>query len=164
MIRSHSPVARIGIQAASPLALVIGVYLLFVGHNKPGGGFAAGLVFGAVLALRTIVGLQRPRGANRMIAWGVLIVTVLSASTLVWGETLLDQVVISYDVPLLGKVKSGSALLFDIGVTTIVVGLILAVLDGLGAPYLSEPSSAAPSATGSTATSGESIVEAGGQR
>ena len=44
MIASRSPIVRLGIRAASPLAIVIAVYLLFAGHNRPGGGFAAGLV------------------------------------------------------------------------------------------------------------------------
>ena len=39
-------------------------------------------------------------------------------------------------MPLLGKVKSGSALVFDAGVTAIVVGLFVAVFDGLDADEL----------------------------
>lgn len=146
MIRSHSPAARIGIQAASPLALVVGTYLLFAGHNKPGGGFAAGLVFGAVMALRTIVGLQRPQGATVLVAGGMLVVAGVAVAPLLWGDTLLDQLVASVDVPLLGTVKSGSALVFDIGVTAIVVGVMLAVLDGLGATYLAERPTTPPAA------------------
>ena len=44
----------------------------------------------------------------------------------------LDMAVVSREVPLLGKVKSGAALPFDIGVAAIVVGLGTAVLEGLG--------------------------------
>ena len=65
MIRGRSPVARAAIRAASPLAMLVGAYLFFAGHNRPGGGFAAGLVVGAVVALRMIVGLPRPRDATR---------------------------------------------------------------------------------------------------
>lgn len=64
MIATRSPIARLGIRAASPLAIMTGVYLLFAGHNQPGGGFSAGLVFGAVIALRTVTGLQTPRHAT----------------------------------------------------------------------------------------------------
>ena len=49
------------------------------------------------------------------------------------GQVLLDQVVWEATLPVLGKVKGGSALVFDLGVTLIVVGLVLAVLEGLGA-------------------------------
>jgi hypothetical protein len=53
-----------------------------------------------------------------------------------WGEPLLDQVVVTWDVPVLGTVKTGSALLFDLGVVAIVVGLVIALLDGLDASSL----------------------------
>ena len=37
---------------------------------------------------------------------------------------------------MIGTVKSGSALLFDLGVVAIVVGLVIALLDGLDAASL----------------------------
>ena len=138
MIASHSPIARLGIQAASPLAIVVGLYLLFAGHNNPGGGFAAGLVFGAVITLRTVAGLQRPTHAVGIIAAGMIVVSAVAVAPLLWGDVLLDQQVLSIDVPLIGKVKTGSALPFDLGVTAIVVGLVIALLDGLSAVSLTQ--------------------------
>ena len=35
-----------------PLALTVGVYILLRGHNKPGGGFIAGLVVGIALIMQ----------------------------------------------------------------------------------------------------------------
>lgn len=136
MIASRSPVVKIGIRTAAPLAVMVGIYLLFAGHNNPGGGFAAGLVFGAVVTLRTVSGLQKPSYGVELISAGSLIVVVVAAMPLLWGDTVLDQKVITVDLPLFGKVKSGSALPFDIGVTAIVVGLIIALLDGLSASAL----------------------------
>lgn len=138
MIASHSPIVAPGVRATTPLAILVGVYLLFAGHNHPGGGFAAGLVFGAAITLRTVAGLQRPRHGTSIVAAGVITVVVVAAAPILWGDLLLDQVVVSAEVPLLGKVKTGSALPFDIGVTAIVVGLVIALLDGLGASSLSE--------------------------
>src|SRR5690606_35513308 len=37
-------------------ALVLSVYMLFAGHNQPGGGFVGGLVAAAAIALRYIAG------------------------------------------------------------------------------------------------------------
>ena len=136
MIRGRSPVVRNAIRTASPLALMVAAFLFFAGHNQPGGGFAAGLVIGAVVALRTVTGLSRPQDATRWFAVGIGLVTVIALAPLLGGEPLLDQVVITEELPLLGKVKSGSALAFDAGVTAIVVGLFIAVFDGLDADEL----------------------------
>jgi len=133
VISALSPVAQLGIRTASPLAVLVGCYLLFAGHNNPGGGFAAGLVFGAVIALRTVAGLYRPAHAGTLIAVGLLVVAAVAVAPILWGDVLLDQLVVSKELPLLGKVKTGSAFPFDLGVTAIVVGLVIAVLDGLGA-------------------------------
>lgn len=144
MIASRSPIVQLGIRAASPLAIVVGLYLLFAGHNNPGGGFAAGLVFGAVVTLRTVAGLQRPTHATGLIAGGMMVVVIVAVAPLFWGDTLADQQVFSIDAPILGTIKSGSALPFDIGVTAIVVGLVVALLDGLSAVSLSgEPTAKA---------------------
>jgi len=138
MISLRSSIVLLGVRAATPLAVLVGIYLLFAGHNNPGGGFAAGLLFGAVITLRTMVGAQQPTHAYELIAGGSLIVAIVALAPLAWGDLFLDQQVVSGDFPLLGKVKSGSALPFDIGVTLIVVGLVVALLDGLSAPALDD--------------------------
>jgi multisubunit Na+/H+ antiporter MnhB subunit len=137
-MHNQSAIVQTGIRAVSPLAVLAGLYLLFAGHNNPGGGFAAGLVFGAIVTVRTVTGLQRPTHARSTLAAGVGIVAVVTMMPLLWGNVLLDQAVISADIPILGKIKSGSALPFDIGVTAIVVGLVVALLDGLSAASLSD--------------------------
>ncbi|MEM1333704.1 MAG: MnhB domain-containing protein [Actinomycetota bacterium] len=131
MISSRSLVVRTGIRMASPLALLVAGYLFFAGHNQPGGGFAAGLVLGAVVALRSVVGLVTPRRPSWILALGGTIAAAVSIAPIVVGATFLDQVVVETDLPLLDKVKSGSALVFDLGVTILVVGLIIAVLEAL---------------------------------
>jgi multisubunit Na+/H+ antiporter MnhB subunit len=136
MIGSRSPIIQTAIRAATVPGVLIGFYLLFAGHNRPGGGFAAGLVFGSIVALRVIAGLQKPTHATGLFATGMAIVVLVSVSPLLWGGLLLDQQIEQITVPVLGKIKSGSALVFDIGVTAIVVGLLVALLDGLGAQSL----------------------------
>ena len=136
MIRSYAVVVHLGIRATTPIAIVVGSYLLFAGHNRPGGGFAAGLVFGAVLTLRTVAGLQRPSHGSGLIALGVAIVAATAAAPLLVGAPFLDQGLLSGDLPLFGEVKAGSALIFDIGVTAIVVGLVAALLDGVADDHL----------------------------
>ncbi len=145
MIVARSPVFQLGVQSASPLAVIVGVYLLFAGHNNPGGGFAAGLVLGAVVTLRTVAGLQRPVYGPTLITGGTLLVVAVAAAPLLWGDPLLDQKVVSVDAPVLGTIKTGSALPFDIGVTAIVVGLVIALLDGLSTSEALVPDRGSPS-------------------
>ena len=146
----RSQAAQRGIQAASPLAVLVAVFLFFAGHNRPGGGFAAGLVLGAVISLRTVSGLQRPANGIRLLAAGGVVAGLVAIAPMLWGDVVLDQVVLEATVPVRGKIKAGTALVFDAGVALIVVGLVAAVLDGLGASELagSAPSSF-PSGEGS---------------
>lgn len=132
------PIVRIGVLAVAPLATAVAVFLLFAGHNRPGGGFAAGLVLGAVVALRTVAGLPRLVSATTLLGVGGAFVGLVALAPVLWGDTALDQVVASVDLPVLGTVKSGTALLFDIGVLAIVVGLVTAVIDGLDLGQLAE--------------------------
>lgn len=153
MIAPTSPVVRVGIQAASPFAVITGVYLLFAGHNQPGGGFAAGLVFGCVVALRVIGGLQKPTQAVPLLSVGIVLVCAVAVLPLLAGNPILDQQVVSRTFPLLGKVKTGTAFIFDLGVTAIVIGLVIALLDGLDAPRLApnpSPADQSPRSAGPT--------------
>jgi multisubunit Na+/H+ antiporter MnhB subunit len=140
MIRTRSPIVRIGVQTAGPLALVVALFLLFSGHNRLGGGFAAGLVIGAVAALRTVTGLSAPTRAMPLLAAGGVLAAAVALAPVLSGGVLLDQEVLTWTLPALGKVKTGTALPFDVGVVLIVVGLVVAVLDGLGGADLDDES------------------------
>jgi multisubunit Na+/H+ antiporter MnhB subunit len=136
VIARTSPIVSLAVRAITPIALVVAAYALFAGHNQPGGGFAAGLMLGAVVVLRTLAGIQEPRHAPVWLSIGGVIAGLVAIAPLLWGDPLLDQVVVTWDVPVLGTVKTGTALLFDLGVVAIVVGLVIALLDGLDAPSL----------------------------
>jgi multicomponent Na+:H+ antiporter subunit A len=132
MISVHSPIVAVGVRAVTPLAVVVAAYLFFAGHNQPGGGFSAGLVLGAVLSLRTVAGLYKPVNGSKLMAAGIIVAAAVALVPAAIGGGMLDMVVWSGELPLLGKVKTGTAAIFDIGVVLIVVGLVDAVLDGLG--------------------------------
>ncbi len=131
MIADRSLVVQDGIRLASPLAIVVATVLFFAGHNQPGGGFAGGLVLGAVMALRSATGLSVPQHPVRMMAGGGVIIGIVALAPLAIGDVVLDQYIWETTFPVLGKVKAGTALIFDTGVVLVVVGLILAMLDAL---------------------------------
>ena len=144
MIAGRSPIVQLSIQAATPLALVLAVYTLLVGHNRPGGGFAAGLLLGAVVVLRTIAGLSQPRSAVTLLCAGGLITGLTALAPVMWGAPVFDQLVVDFNVPVLGTIKTGTALIFDLGVMAMVVGLVVAMTKGLDAAELSMPTAPPP--------------------
>ncbi len=119
-------------------ALVLSVYMLFAGHNQPGGGFVGGLVAAAALALRYIAGgLADLRSLVPVRPWIFLSIGLFLAAGTALQPVLgdagpLDQRAFEWDVAVLGHVKLTTATIFDTGVYLIVVGLVLMVFEGLG--------------------------------
>lgn len=146
-----SPVVALSVKIVTPFVVLIAIYITLAGHNRPGGGFAAGLLLGGVIVLRTIADLRRPSNGTALLAVGGLVVAATAIAPMFWGDVLLDQVVISESVGPFGTLKSGSALIFDLGVVAIVVGLVVAALDGFVASRLSDVATDdAPSAVSAT--------------
>ena len=119
--------------------VVFSLYLLFSGHNEPGGGFAGGLVAGLALVLRYLAGGRYELGEAAPVDPGLLLgAGLLFAGTtgvvgLTLGADVLQTAILETTVPVLGDVKLVTSLFFDIGVYAIVVGLVLDVLRSLGA-------------------------------
>jgi multisubunit Na+/H+ antiporter MnhB subunit len=134
----RSVIVDTAVRLIFPSALVLSVYLLFAGHNQPGGGFVGGLVAGAAMALVYVAGgIDDVRTVARVQPWTVLGVGLLIAAgtalaPLVTGGALLEHGKVELDPPLLGHVKVTSTLVFDIGVYVLVVGLVLMVLEAFG--------------------------------
>ncbi|WP_369056114.1 Na+/H+ antiporter subunit A [Kineococcus terrestris] len=119
--------------------VVLSIYLVFAGHNSPGGGFAGGLVAGLALVVRYLAGGRYEFNAAVPISAGWLLGTglFLSAGTgllgILLGVDVLQTAIVEQDVPLLGHVKLVTSLFFDVGVWMLVVGLVVDVIRSLGA-------------------------------
>ena len=120
--------------------LLLSLYLLFAGHNQPGGGFVGGLVAGAAVALRFIAGgVDDVRAAVAAQPWhllgaGLLIAGGAALTPVVLGRGALESHKVEWHVRWLGTIKSSSTLVFDIGVYLIVVGLVLMMFEAFGEP------------------------------
>ncbi|MDU5962026.1 MAG: MnhB domain-containing protein, partial [Dermabacter sp.] len=121
-----------------PMLMVLSVYLLCAGHNFPGGGFAGGLVAGLAITLRYLAGGRyelneaAPVQAGALLGIGMVLALFTGISPLVFGGTVFQSYVWIGHLPVLGEIELASALVFDIGVYLIVVGLALDVLRTLG--------------------------------
>lgn len=120
-------------------ALLVGsLYLLFAGHNQPGGGFVGGLVAGSAVALRFLAGgIDEVRDLARFAPWTILGTGLLTAATmavvpLLLGEDVLDATFVTWSLPLVGEVSVTSTLIFDTGVYLLVLGLVLMVFEAFG--------------------------------
>ncbi len=119
--------------------IVFGLFLLFSGHNAPGGGFAAGLVVGIALIVRYLAGGRYELGEAAPVHPGLLLGTGLFLSagvgllSLILSGSVLQSFIWEFTLPLIGDVKLISTLFFDIGVFLVVLGVVLDILRSLGA-------------------------------
>lgn len=119
--------------------VIVSLYLLFAGHNLPGGGFAAGLVAGMALVMRYIaggryeLGAAAPTDAGRLLGAGMTIAVACAIVPLFFGEAPLTSQFWEAELPVLGHVEFVTSTIFDVGVYLVVIGLVLDVLRSLGA-------------------------------
>jgi multicomponent K+:H+ antiporter subunit A len=120
-----------------PFATLVAVYLFMRGHNEPGGGFVAGLVFSVALLLQYIVSgtswveAHMPLYPRRWIGLGLLIALATGLGALFWGYPFLTSHTAHLTLPVVGEIHVASALFFDIGVFTLVVGSTMLILTGI---------------------------------
>jgi len=122
-----------------PLALLLAAFLFVRGHDLPGGGFAAGILVAVALILQYMTsGLawtsRRLRlDGRRWMAAGVLLAVATGLGALAVGRPFLTAFYEYVPLPLVGDVGVGSTLTFDAGVFAAVLGMVLLVLERLGA-------------------------------
>jgi multicomponent Na+:H+ antiporter subunit A len=123
-------------------AIFVGsIYLLFAGHNQPGGGFVGGLVAGAAIALRYIAGgLGEVRRISPFRPWtilgaGLVVASLVALTPVVLGAAALESAYTTLELPVLGELTVVSAAVFDTGVYLVVVGLVLMVFEAFGESF-----------------------------
>ncbi|MGL3148836.1 Na+/H+ antiporter subunit A [Microbacterium sp. A82] len=119
--------------------IVVSIYLLFAGHNGPGGGFAGGLVAGMALVMRYIaggrweLGAAAPADAGRLLGAGLILAVGTAIMPLFFGLSPLTSTFWEWEIPLIGHMEFVTSTIFDVGVYLVVIGLVLDVLRSLGA-------------------------------
>ncbi|MEE6282095.1 DUF4040 family protein [Georgenia sp. MJ170] len=118
-----------------PVILLWSVYLLFTGHQRPGGGFIAALVGSAAAALHYLTAARDQEGRLRISPVALIAAGIATGA----GAGLLGFFQGSFLHPLhfeipfpWGGYDFTTALVFDIGVYLAVVGVILVALRELG--------------------------------
>lgn len=116
-----------------PLMVLFSIFLLFRGHDESGGGFIGGLVGGSAFALYAAAyGTAASRRALRvnpleLLSVGLGIALLSGIPGIIAGEGLLAGLWFEIEI---GEFffKSGTPILFDIGVYLLVAGTALTIV------------------------------------
>lgn len=124
-----SVIFRVGSSVVLPFALGLSLYLLWRGHNEPGGGFIGGLIAAAGYACyalpRNYTALRQvlPIDSLQLLALGLAAALVSGLAGLMGRNAYLTHAWME-----IGNLALGTTLLFDIGVYLAVLGAILTFL------------------------------------
>lgn len=147
-------ITRTTARVVVPIILVVAIALLLQGHNLPGGGFIGGVLtvvafalvyvayglhylevgvlgrevdpYGGITEHRTVIAYRR------LFTAGLCLAIASGFGALLFGEQFLAQTFLHLHLPLFGEVELASALVFDVGVYSVVVGGLLTILSVVG--------------------------------
>ncbi|MGH8696535.1 MAG: hydrogen gas-evolving membrane-bound hydrogenase subunit E, partial [Burkholderiales bacterium] len=120
-----------------PAIAVLAIYLLLRGHNLPGGGFVAGLTMAVALILQYMAGGTHWAEARLgirpvlLIGVGLLLAAAAGAGAWAFSRPFLTSGSAHVELPIVGELHLSSALAFDLGVFSLVVGATALVLIAL---------------------------------
>ena len=152
--REPTVIAKTVTRIVVPLIIVTALALLIQGHNRPGGGFIAGVLTATAFALTYVIygldyirrelldqpetseeqvdaSLSRDLGA--LAAVGLLIAAGGGIVAMALGFPFLSQAVVFLEgLPIYHELEVARAFVFDLGVYFVVVGAILTILGVVG--------------------------------
>jgi multicomponent Na+:H+ antiporter subunit B len=123
-------IARLFLQVMAVFAIL----LLLRGHNKPGGGFIAGIIIATGFIMYGMVfgsaAIERILHFNtrKWMGVGLLLVLLAAVIPVFMGLPPLTGMWYVDKLPLLGELHLGTPLLFDTGIFIGVIGVILSIV------------------------------------
>jgi len=117
-----------------PIIVALAIYLFMRGHDMPGGGFVAGITLAIGFILQYVAAGTRWVESHLIILplrWmgiGLLVALATGMGSWLFGYPFLTSFFTYIYIPLVGKIPVASALLFDLGVFTLVVGATVLIL------------------------------------
>jgi len=116
-----------------PLLLLFAAFLLWRGHNQPGGGFVGGLVVASSFVLYSIAfGVDAARRAllvtpSKLLGVGLLVALASTLPSVVAGRPFMTAQWV--ELGIAGNVVAvGTPLVFDVGVFLAVIGVVSTIV------------------------------------
>ncbi|MFD1360464.1 Na(+)/H(+) antiporter subunit B [Lentibacillus salinarum] len=134
MYRPNDLILRTTTSLIAFILLGFSIYLLFAGHNSPGGGFIGGLMTSAAIVLMYMaygVGVLEkilPINYRTMVPIGLLVATGTGIGSFLFKQPFLSQTFGHFQFPILGELELATAMLFDLGVYLTVLGVTLTII------------------------------------
>ena len=126
-----------------PLLLLYAAFLLWRGHNAPGGGFVGGLVAASAFVLYSLTaGVQAARRAlgvepSSLLSSGLAVALAAGVPAVLTGRPFMTALWTEIDVGAI-HLTLGTPLLFDVGVFLAVMGVVLTIVFTLAETSLAE--------------------------
>lgn len=120
-----------------PVIIVFAAYLFVRGHDLPGGGFVAGIAVATAFILQYLAaGTQWVEDRLRVlpvnwIGFGLLLAAMVGCGAWLFGYPFLTSYSRYLELPLIGAVPLATAILFDLGVFSLVLGATVLMLIAL---------------------------------
>ncbi|MHB2266951.1 monovalent cation/H+ antiporter subunit A [Aliihoeflea sp. PC F10.4] len=117
-----------------PVVTLLAAYLFLRGHDLPGGGFAAGVTMAIAFLLQYLAGGTRWVEERlrilpvRWIGFGLMVALLTGMASFLFGYPFLTTYFQYTEIPFIGEMPTASALLFDLGIFSLVVGAIVLML------------------------------------
>lgn len=120
------------------IIIIYSLHLFFSGHYTPGGGFIGGLMTAAALVLlllafdiKTVVNTLQV-DYLKLTATGLLIAVLTGIGSFFFNVPFLTHTFSYVQLPLLGKTSLATAVLFDLGVYLVVIGVTMTIIQTIG--------------------------------
>ncbi len=134
-----SPVLDAAARLLAPYILVFALYVIFHGHDSPGGGFQGGTILAAAVILIQLVRgeevrwrVSRPQCVLLACA-GVGLYAAIGIAAVLAGGAFLDYGVLPF--PVHGaEVRAMGTLLVEVGIAGGVMGVMILIFDLLATP------------------------------
>jgi len=130
----HSLILRTATRLLLSLMLIFSVFILWRGHNEPGGGFIGGLIAATAFALHgAAFGAKAMRELLRidprsLIGAGLILSVASGLFAAPEGKPYMTGLWIELHPDGGSPLALGTPILFDIGVYLVVVGAVLAMI------------------------------------